>query len=80
MIWLRLKGYAIALAAVVLGVLGVYFAGRQSGKTGESIRQADADRKIARRIEDAADRVRKLDGGNVDAIERLRKHKRIRDL
>jgi|AntAceMinimDraft_5_1070358.scaffolds.fasta_scaffold615946_1 hypothetical protein len=79
-IWLRFKGYIIGFVGLVAGVLAIYFAGNRNGVQNEFNRQAKADAKQARTIEDAADLVRKHDGDNVDAIERLRKHKRLRDL
>jgi hypothetical protein len=40
-------------------------------------RQAEADRKQSREIENAADNARDIDA---DPLERLRKHKKLRDL
>jgi len=46
----------------------------------EAQRQTEKDIETARDIQDAADRVRRADGDNVDPIERLRTYKRLRDI
>jgi hypothetical protein len=79
-IWLKLKGYIIAVTGVLSAILGVYLYGRNSGKRDTRIEQERATVKQARKIEDAADRARRADGDNLPAIERLRRAKRIRDL
>jgi hypothetical protein len=79
-IWLKLKGYIIAVTGVLSAILGVYLYGRNSGKSDARIEQERATVKQARKIEDAADRARRADGDNLPAIERLRRAKRIRDL
>ena len=79
-IWLRFKAYIIGLGALIVGVLAIYLTGKRDGVQNEFNRQAKADAKQARTVEDAADRVRHADGDNGTAIERLRKHKRLRDL
>jgi len=79
-IWLRFKAYIIGLGALIVGVLAIYLTGKRDGVQNEFDRQAKADAKQARTVEDAADRVRHADGDNGTAIERLRKHKRLRDL
>ena len=79
-IWLRFKSYIIGLGALIVGVLAIYLTGKRDGVQNEFDRQAKADAKQARTVEDAADRVRHADGDNGTAIERLRKHKRLRDL
>ena len=76
-IWLKFKVYIISIGAAIAGILGVYLYGRKSGVYAEMIKQAEADRKQARRIEDAADHARIDDS---DPIKRLRKHKKLRDL
>ena len=79
-IWLRFKGYIIAIAGAILGALSIYFVGRSQGAKDAEIEQERADYERARKIEDLADRVRRADGDNATAIERLSKRKRLRDL
>jgi hypothetical protein len=79
-IWLKLKGYIIAVMGVLSAIFGVYLYGRNSGKRDTRIEQERATVKQARKIEDAADRARRADGDNLPAIERLRRAKRLRDL
>jgi hypothetical protein len=79
-LWLRFKGWIIAVGAGIAAMIGVYLYGRSSGSLREMQRQAEADRDKAREIENAADRARRADGDNVDPVDRLRKHKRLRDL
>ena len=79
-IWLKFKGYIIALVGGVLAALGIYFAGRSQGYSQAENDVREADNATARKIEDLADRVRRADGDNRTAIERLSKHKRLRDL
>ena len=79
-IWLRFKGYLIALAGALLGVLAIYLTGRKQGYDSAEKAMREADNTQARKIEDLADRVRRADGDNATAIERLRVAKRLRDL
>ena len=79
-IWLKFKGYIIALVGGVLAALGIYFAGRRQGYSQAENDVREADNATARKIEDLADRVRRADGDNRTAIERLRVRKRLRDL
>ena len=79
-IWLRFKGYLIALAGAILGVLAIYLTGRKQGYNDAENDVKEADNAQARKIEDIADRVRHADGDNRTAIERLRVAKRLRDL
>jgi len=79
-IWLRFKGYLIALAGALLGVLAIYLTGRKQGYDSAENAMKEADNAQARTIEDLADRVRRADGDNATAIERLRSAKRLRDL
>jgi len=79
-IWLRFKAYIIGFGAALTAIFGVYLYGRSSGASDAKLKIERADNAQARKIEDAADRARKHDGDNVDAIERLRRAKRIRDL
>ena len=79
-IWIKFKAYIIAVCAGIAALIGVYFYGRKSGSLQEMQRQTEADLDQAKKIEDAADRVRRADGDNVDPIERLSKHKRLRDI
>ena len=80
MIWLKFKGYIIALASVIASVVAIYWAGRRQGYNSAENDMREADNAKARKIEDIADRVRRSDGNNVTAIERLSKFKRLRDL
>ena len=79
-IWLKFKGYIIALAGAILGVLSIYFVGRSHGHTKAQTDAREADNANARKVEDAADRVRRNDGGGASPVERLRKYKRLRDV
>ena len=79
-IWLRFKGYIIAVAGAILGVISIYVYGRKQGYNDAENDVKEADNAQARTIEDLADRVRMADGNNVTAIERLRVAKRLRDL
>jgi len=79
-IWLRFKGYLIALVGALLGVLAIYLTGRKQGYNDAENDVKEADNAQARKIEDIADRVRHADGDNRTAIERLRVAKRLRDL
>lgn len=76
-IWLRFKFYILSIGAAIAAIFGIYFYGRKNGAFQEMERQAEADRKQARNIENAADNARDIDA---DPIERLRKHKKLRDL
>ena len=78
-IWLKFKAYIIALGALIVGVIAIYFSGKRDGVQNEFNRQSQIDNNQARKIEDAADRARKHDGNNVDAIERLRRAGKLRD-
>ena len=78
-IWLRFKGYIIAAVGSILAALSIYFVGRSQGYSDAEQDVREADNAAARKIEDLADRVRRADGDNRTAIERLRKHKRLRD-
>jgi len=79
-IWLRFKGYIITVAGAILSVVAIYLAGRKQGYNDAENDVREADNARARKIEDLADRVRRADGNNVTAIERLRIAKRLRDL
>ena len=79
-IWLKFKGYIIAALGAILSVLAIYLAGRKQGYNDAENDVREADNAQARKIEDLADRVRRADGNNVTAIERLRSAKRLRDL
>ena len=79
-IWLRFKGYLIAVAGAILGVISIYVYGRKQGYNDAENDVKEADNAQARTIENLADRVRRADGNNVTAIERLRVAKRLRDL
>ena len=76
----KLKAWAVAIGAGIAALFGVYLYGRSNGAYKEAQKQAERDQKTARGIEDAADRVRRADGDNLPAVERLRQYKRLRDL
>jgi len=79
-IWLKFKGYIMALGAALTALFGVYLYGRNSGRKDTQIEHDRANIKKSREIEDAADRARRADGDNLPAVERLRRASRIRDL
>jgi hypothetical protein len=79
-IWLRFKAYILALGAGLAALFGVYLYGRSSGATDAKLKIERADHAKARKIEDLADRARRADGDNLPAVERLSKHKRLRDI
>jgi len=79
-IWLKFKGYIIGFASAILSVLAIYAYGRKQGYDSAENDMREADNAQARKIEDVADRVRRSDGDNHTAIERLSKLKRLRDL
>jgi hypothetical protein len=76
-IWLKFKFYILSISAALAAIFGIYFYGRKTGSFQEMERQDKADRKQSREIENAADNARDIDA---DPIERLRKHKKLRDL
>ncbi len=78
--WQSIKNWVFSIFAGFAGMIGVYFYGRHSGSLKEMQRQAEADQKKARRIEDDADEARdtRIDTVN-DAIEQLRHSKKLRD-
>ena len=79
-IWLKLKGYIVAVMGALSAILAIYMYGRHSGSKDTQIEHERASLKKSREIEDAADRVRRADGDNATPIERLRRYKRIRDV
>jgi len=79
-IWLKFKAYILAFGAALTAIFGVYLYGRISGASDAKLKIERADNAQARKIEDLADRVRRSDGDNATAVERLRRAKRIRDL
>jgi len=79
-IWLRFKAYIIGLIGLIASVLAIYAYGRKDGADATKIALDKVDRKQARTIEDIADEIRKVDGNNATAIERLRSANRLRDL
>jgi len=79
-IWLKFKGYIVALGAALAAIFGVYLYGRNSGRKDTQIEHDRANIKKSREIEDAADQARRADGDNLPAVERLRRYKRLRDL
>ena len=78
-IWLKFKGWIIAVAGVVGSALMIYAYGRHRGSEDTEIEIQRADYEKARKIEDAADRARRADGDNVPAIDRLQRYGRLRD-
>jgi hypothetical protein len=79
-IWLKFKGYIVAVMGALMGLWGIYMYGRRTGSQDTQIEHERANIKKSREIEDAADRVRRADGDNYTPIERLRRYKRIRDV
>lgn len=79
-IWLKFKGYIVAVMGALMGLWGIYMYGRRTGSQDTQIRHDRANIKKSREIEDAADRARRADGDNLPAIERLRRANRLRDL
>jgi len=79
MVWAKVKGYVIAAVGSLAGLWAVYWSGRRQGVKNEQNKRREADIKQAGKIQSAADRVRRADGGNLSPVERLRKYKRIRD-
>jgi hypothetical protein len=75
-IWLKFKGWIIAVTAGISAVMGIYLYGRHQGSLREAQRASEKDRQNARRVEDAADNARTITG---DPVERLRKHGKLRD-
>ena len=79
-IWLKFKAYIIGIAGVLTTLFAIYWAGRRQGYNSAENDAMEADNAKARKIEDVADRVRRSDGDNVTAIERLRVARKLRDL
>ena len=79
-IWLKLKGYIVAVMGALSAILAIYMYGRRTGSRDTQIEHERANIKKSMEIEDAADRARRADGNNITPIERLRKYKRLRDL
>jgi hypothetical protein len=79
-VWLKLKGYIVAIMGALSAILAIYMYGRRTGSKDTQIEHDRANIEKSREIEDAADRVRRADGDNHTPIERLRRYKRIRDL
>jgi predicted nucleic acid-binding protein len=76
-IWLlKFREWAVMALAAISAVVGVYLYGRQQGSHREAQKAAERDQQNARRVEDAADKARTVNG---DPIKRLRKHGNIRD-
>jgi len=71
--------WILSIAGVVAATLGIYAYGRKRGSDDTKVEMERADNEQARKIEDAADRVRRADGNNATPIERLRRYKRLRD-
>ena len=80
MIWLKFKAYIIGIASLLTTLLAIYWAGRTQGYNSAENDAREADHAQARKIEDVADMVRRADGNNVTAIERLRVARKLRDL
>ena len=75
--FVKVKGWVIAVGAGIAAAIGIYLYGKHSGSLREMQRQAETDRKTARKVEDAADDARKRDIG--DPVKRLRDSGRLRD-
>jgi len=80
MIWQRFQTWILSVAGVISTALAIYAYGRHRGSEDTQIEHERANIEKSREIEDAADRVRRADGDNATPIERLSKHKRLRDL
>ena len=78
-IWLRFKAYIIAFVGIISSVVAIYWAGRTQGYNSAEQDVREADNAQAKKIEDIADRVRRADGDNSTAIERLRSARKLRD-
>jgi hypothetical protein len=79
-IWLKFKGYIVAVMGALTAIFGVYLYGRRTGSQDTQIEHDRANIKKSREIEDAADQARRADGDNLPAVERLRRYKRLRDI
>jgi len=79
-IWLRFKAYILAFGAGLTALFGVYLYGRSHGYSKAKTDAQKADNEQARKIEDAADRVRRNDGSGASPTERLHKYNRLRDV
>lgn len=79
-IWLKFKGYIVAVMGALMGLWGIYMYGRRTGSRDTQIEHDRASVKKSMEIEDAADRARRADGNNFTAVERLRRYKSIRDI
>jgi hypothetical protein len=76
-IWLKFKEWILGAGAAIVAIFGIYLYGRSSGANSARQKAAEADRKRARSIEDAADKARATPTG--DSISELRDSGRIRD-
>lgn len=75
-IWLiKFREWIVVALAAISAVVGIYLYGRQQGSYREAQKAAERDQQNARRIEDAADKARTVNG---DPVKRLRKHNAIR--
>lgn len=75
-IWLiKFREWIVVAVAGISAVIGIYLYGRQQGSFKEAQKAAERDQQNARRVEDAADKARTVDG---DPVKRLRKHNAIR--
>jgi hypothetical protein len=79
MLWLKFEKWILSIAGVFAAALSIYAIGRTQGGASARDKQHEADQKQSRIIEDAADRVRRHDGANTPAIDRLRAHGKLRD-
>lgn len=78
--WYRLKTWIIAIGAAIAAIIGIYFYGKRSGSLDEMQRQSIEDQNNARKIEDEADKARASRIDTIDdAVNELRKHKKLRD-
>lgn len=76
-IWLRFKEWIVGAGVAMAAIFGIYLYGRSSGANSERQKAAEADRKRARGIEDAADKARATP--ITDSVDELRGSGRIRD-
>ena len=79
MVWAKVRNYVIASVGSLAALWAIYWSGRRQGVKNEQNRRREADIKQAHKVQDAADRVRRADGGGLSPVERLRKFSRLRD-
>lgn len=77
----NIQKWMLWVLGAITTIVSVYVIGRSQGSSNEKQRQTEIDIKQSKKIEDVADRARKsADNSVASPVERLRKHKRLRDL